>query len=132
MSTPLIGRNAVIQYSSGTAVTIGYATGVTCGIKADLIKEFALGSQQAAILAQGNQSYSVECDMMYIDNTYSSLVIAGAPVDMIIGLAGTATGKVKITIKNVVFTAFDFKADQKGIITGKVSGEGNQFLTGTF
>jgi hypothetical protein len=129
MSTPLVGRNAVIQMG-GT--TIGFATGFGCDIAVDLIKEFKMGSDKAAILASGNKHFKVSCDMMYIDNTYATQVYNGTPVDFIIAPAGTATTKPKITIKNVVLNAFNFKADQKGIVTGKVTGEGTDFQTGTF
>jgi hypothetical protein len=128
-STPIIGRLAVIQMG-GT--TIGYATGITTDITADLIKEFQLGSDKAAILASGNKSFKVGCDMMYIDNTYASQVLSGTAVDFIIAPAGTSVGNPKITIKNVVLNAFNFKADQKGIVTGKVSGEGTDWQAGTF
>jgi hypothetical protein len=127
---PIIGRLAVVQMG-GT--TIGFATGVTTDVQADLIKEFQLGSDRAAVLASGNKSFKIGVDMMYIDNTYASQVLSGTPVDFIIAPAGTtAAGYPKITVKNVVLNAFNFKADQKGIVTGKVSGEGNDWQAGTW
>ncbi len=36
MSTPLIGRNGVIQASAGSAVTIGFVQGFTDEMTADL------------------------------------------------------------------------------------------------
>ena len=131
-TTPIVGRTAVIQYSAGTAVTIGYATGVTADIAVDLIKEFALGSDKASILAAGNKSFKVAVDKMYIDNTYATLVYAGAPVDFIFAPAGTATGYPKVTIKNVVLIAHNLKVDQKGVVAEKVSGEGNDYVIASF
>jgi hypothetical protein len=129
-TNPLIGRNAVIQMGG---VTIGFAQGMTTDINADLIKEFQLGSDKAAILASGNKHFKISCDMMYIDNTYASQVLSGTPVDFIIAPGGTTnTGYPKTTVKNVVLTVFSFKADQKGIVTGKVSGEGSDWQAGTF
>ena len=129
MSTPLIGRNAVIQMG---ATTIGFATGFTSNISVDLIKEYAMGSDKASVLSAGNKSFKVSCDKMYIDNTYASQVLGGVAVDFVIAPAGTTIGKPKITIKNVVLTVWDWKADQKGIVSEKVSGEGNDFVVGTF
>jgi hypothetical protein len=129
MSTPVIGRNAVIQMS-GT--TIGYATGVTSDVNVDKIEDFALLSDKAAILAAGNKHFKVACDKLWIDSTYVNQVIGGTAVDVIIGPAGTTTGKIKWTIKNVVFLVWSFKADQKGIVSEKVSGEGNDFQVSTF
>jgi hypothetical protein len=39
---------------------------------------------------------------------------------------------VKYTIKNVILEVMDFKADQKGIVTEKISGIGNDFVIGTY
>jgi len=128
-ATPIIGRNAVV-YMGATA--IGYATGVTSSLGADLIKEFAMGSDRAAILASGNKSFKIACDKLYVDNTYLSQVLGGTAVDFIIAPAGTTTGKPKITIKNVVLNVWDFKAEEKGVISEKVSGEGNDLQVGTY
>jgi hypothetical protein len=128
-TNPIIGRLAVVTMGG---VTIGYAQGVTTDINADLIKEYQLGSDKAAILASGNKSFKLSVDMMYIDNTYASQVLAGTAVDFVIYPGGTTnTGYPKITIKNVILNAFSFKADQKGIMTGKVTGEGNDWQAGT-
>jgi hypothetical protein len=127
---PIVGRLAVIQMG-GT--TIGFATGFTTGILADKIEEFALNSDKAAILASGNKHFKLTCDMMYIDNTYASAVLAGTPLDFVLAPAGTTnTGYPKITVKNVVLDAFNFKADQKGIVTGQITGSGNDWVPGTF
>lgn len=128
-ATPIIGRNAVILMG---VTAIGYATGVSSSINIDLIKEFGLGSDKAKVLSAGNKHFKLSCDKMYIDNTYATAVLAGTAVDFIIAPAGTATGKPKITIKNVVLTVWDWKADQKGIVTEKVSGEGNDFIISTY
>jgi hypothetical protein len=126
---PIVGRLAVVQMG-GT--TIGFGTGVTTNIAADLLKDYAWGSDKPAILASGNKSFKISCDMMYIDNTYASQVISGSPVDFAIAPAGTSAGNPKITVKNVVLNAFDFTEQQKGIATGKVSGEGNDWQPGTW
>lgn len=130
--TPIIGRNAVVEYSSGSAIVIGYAQGCTVDITQDLVKEFALGSNKASILNAGNQTYKIGVDKMWIDGTYASLVLAGAPVDFIFAPAGTSSGKVKLTVKNVILTAHNTEVDQKGIVSEKVSGGGNNYIVGTF
>jgi hypothetical protein len=127
-----VGRNAVIEYSAGSAVVIGYAQGCNVDIAQELVKEYKLGSNQAAILAAGNQSYKVTANKMYIDETYATLVLNGAPVDFIFAPAGTKSGNPKITVKNVILTAHSTKVDQKGIVSESVSGEGNNYLTSTF
>ena len=127
---PVIGRLAVIQMN---AVTIGFATGITTDITADKIEEYALQSDKPAILASGNKHFKIGADMMYIDNTYASQVLAGTPLDFIIAPAGTTnTGYPKITVKNVVLDAFNFKADQKGIVTAKITGSGTDWQPSTF
>jgi len=129
MSTPVIGRNAVIKM--GTTV-VGYATGVTSSINVDKIEDFVLNSDKAAILAAGNKHFKISVDKMWVDNTYATQILTGTAVDFEIGPAGTTTGKVKYTIKNVILEVMDFKADQKGIVTEKISGIGNDFVIGTY
>jgi hypothetical protein len=132
MSTPLIGRNAVIQASAGTAVTIGFAIGFTDEADADLIKEFALGSDHAAILAAGNKHFKFNIDKMFIDKTYQQYVYGGTNVDIIIAPQGTSTGNQKWTYKSCVLTQSQMKVDQKGIIAEKVVGEATDVQISTF
>jgi hypothetical protein len=131
-TVPVIGRNAVIEYSSGSAVVIGYAQGCTVDMTQELIKEFALGSNKATILKGGNQTYKIGVDRLYIDETYANLVLNGTPVDFIFTPTGTTAGYIKITVKNVILTAHNTKIDQKGVVAEKVSGEGNNYIVSNF
>ena|SRR5271157_2848244 len=132
MSTPLIGRNGVIQMSAGSAVTIGFVQGFTDEITVDLIKEFQINSDKAAVLAAGNKHFKFSIDKMYIIKTYQQYVYGGTNVDVIIGPAGTTTGAEKYTYKSCVFTAWSMKVDQKGIVSEKVAGEANDVIISTF
>jgi hypothetical protein len=134
-TTPLIGRNAVIQVnSSGTATTIGYARDVSAGLDQDLIKEYCLGQQNPAILAAGLQSYPISCGKMFIDASYLNLVSAGTGCIMILAPAGTVTGQgnPKITFNNVIFKSWKLKWDQKGIVLEDIAGEGQGIQVGTW
>ena len=132
MSTPLVGRNGVIQASAGSAVTIGFVQGFTDELSVDLIKEFQLTSDKAAILAAGNKHFKFSIDKMYIDKTYQQYVYGGTTVDIIIGPAGTSTGKEKYTYKSCIFTAWSMKVDQKGIVSEKFAGEASDIVITTF
>lgn len=99
---------------------------------ADLIKEFQLNSDKAAVLAAGNKHFKIAVDRMYIDNTYASIMYGNQVVDFVIGPAGSSTGNPKITIKNVVMIAHNIKVDQKGIVGEKITGEGNDRIVATF
>jgi DhnA family fructose-bisphosphate aldolase class Ia len=133
MPGPFIGRNAVIQVnSSGTATTIGYAQNVTAELSQDLIKEYCLGQQNPAILAAGLQSYKVSCSRMFIDPSYLQMVSAGTGVIFILAPGGTATGSPKITLNNVVLSAWKLKWDQKGIVIEDFNGEGQSIQVGNF
>jgi hypothetical protein len=114
------------------ASAIGYATGVTSNLSADLIKEYIMGSDKPTVLSSGNKTIKITCDKLYIDNTYLTQVLGGTAVDFVIGPAGTSSGKPKITIKNVVLNVWDFKAEQKGVVSEKVSGEGDDIQAGTY
>ncbi|MEM1558183.1 MAG: hypothetical protein QXG12_06285 [Thermoproteota archaeon] len=128
MSTPVIGRNAVVK--KGTT-EIGYATGVRCSIDVDLIKEFKIGSDKPAVLESGNKSFRVTVDKMYIDNTYATDVLNGTKVSIEIQPAGAGTGKPKITISNVVFTSWELTIDQDGVVMESVEGEGDTLALAT-
>jgi hypothetical protein len=128
MSTPLLGRNAVVL--KGTQ-EIGYATGIRATIDVDLIKAFKLGSDKPAVLESGNKSFTVRIDKMYIDNAYATDVLNGAKVTIEVRPQGTGTGKPKITISNVVLTGWDLTIDQDGIIMESVEGEGDSLAFGT-
>jgi hypothetical protein len=132
MVSPLVGRNGVIQMSAGTAVTIGFVQGLTDEMTADLIKEFVLQSDKAAILTAGNKHFKFTVDKMYIDKTYQQYVYGGTNVDIIIGPAGTSTGNEKYTYKSCTFTAWSMKVDQKGIVSEKVAGEAMDIVVTTF
>ena len=128
MSTPIVGRNGIVK-KAGTA--IGYAKGVSVSIGVDLIKEYAMNSNKPALLEDGNQSYKVSVESMYVDNTYATVVLTGDAVDIELDPAGTGTGKPKVTVKNVVFTSW--KLDQKlnGVVMQSMEGEGDDLQLGT-
>jgi hypothetical protein len=133
MSTPLIGRNATIQYvSGGTATVIGYAQGVTEDFNADMIQEYQLNSDKAAILQAGNKHFKIGVNRMYIDNTFGNVIYGNQLVDFVIGPAGSSTGNPKVTIKNVVLLTRNITYDQKGVVLEKITGEGNDRLVGVF
>ncbi len=128
MSTPIVGRNGVVK-KAGTA--IGYAKGVSVSISVELIKDNAMESNKPAILEDGNQSYKVTVESMYVDNTYASLVLAGEPVDIELDPAGNAVGKPKLTVKNVVFTNWKLDQKQTGVVMQSMDGEGDNLEPAT-
>jgi sporulation protein YlmC with PRC-barrel domain len=128
-ATPLIGRFAVVTMG-GTV--IGLAQNIAADINADLIKEFALGSDKPLIIASGNKHFKIKVDKMYIDGTYATQLLNGTAADFVITPQGTTfTGKPKYTLKNVVLITYNYKNDQKGIILESVSGEGTDWQVGT-
>lgn len=128
MSTPLIGRNAVIK--KGTA-DIGYCTGVRVALDVDLIKAYRIGSDTPAVLTAGNKTFRVSIEKMYIDNAYAADVLNGTAVTIEIQPAGTGTGKPKITLSNVVFNSWELTIDQDGVIMESVEGEGTSIAFAT-
>lgn len=126
----MIGRTAVVLYGA-TPTEIGYAQGCTVEVGSDLIKEYKLGSDKPAILDDGNKSYRVTVDKMYIDKTYAELLTAGSPVDLEIRPAGTGVGKEKIVIDDVVFSRWRMTARQAGVILEGLEGEGINITIGT-
>lgn len=128
MSTPIVGRNGVVK-KAGTA--IGYAKGVSVSIGVELVKDYALNSNKPAIVEDGNQSYKVSVESMYVDNTYATVVLTGDPVDIELDPAGAGTGKPKLTVKNVVFTSWKLDQKQTGVVMQSMEGEGDDLQLGT-
>ena len=128
MSSPLLGRSAVIQIDS---VDVGYAKGVTVGIDVDLIKDYKIGSDTPAVIESGNKSFSVSIEKMYIDKTYAEDVLNGTKISVVVRPAGTGSGKEEITISNVVLNSWELTIEQDGIILESVSGEGDSITFST-
>ena len=127
MSTPIVGRNGVVK-KGGTA--IGYAKGVSISIGVDLIKDYSMDSNKPAIVEDGNQSYKVSVESMYVDNSYATVVLTGDAVDIELDPAGPGTGKPKVTVKNVVFTSWKLDQKQNGVVMQSMEGEGDDLELG--
>ena len=54
------------------------------------------------------------------------------PVTIIWGPQGSTTGNPKVTLTNVVLTAYSVKNGQKGTIANDISGEAQSVASGTF
>ncbi len=128
MSTPIVGRKGVVK-KAGTA--IGYAKGVSVSIGVELIKDYSMDSNKPAIVEDGNQSYKVSVESMYIDNSYAQIVLAGDPVDIELDPAGATAGKPNVTVKNVVFTSWKLDQKQTGVVMQSMDGEGDDLQLGT-
>lgn len=128
MSSPVVGRNAVIQKDGAD---IGYAVGVTIGIDVDLVKEYAIGSDTPVVLESGNKSFTVSIEKMYVDNAYAEDVLSGSKVSIVVQPAGVGSGKPTITISNVVFTSWELSIEQDGVVMESVEGEGESITFGT-
>jgi hypothetical protein len=131
MSTPLIGRTAVIK--KGTT-EIGFCKSVSVSIDADLIKEYFIGGtnpDRPAFVASGNKSFKVSIEKAFIDNAYATDVLNGTAVTIEVLPQGTGTGKPKITLSNVIFNSWELSVEQDGIIMESVEGEGQSIEFGT-
>jgi len=125
---PFLGRNAVVLKD---ATEIGYCEGVTVGIDADLIKEYALGDDKPQVLESGNKSFTVDIDHMYIDNAFANDVLNGTAVAIEVRPEGTGTGKPKITVNDVILNSWELSIEQDGVEMESVSGEGKSLTFGT-
>lgn len=128
MSTPIVGRNAVVKKDNED---IGYATGVRATIDADLVKAYKIGSDKPVVLESGNKTFRITIDKMYIDNAFAQDVISGSKVTIVIQPAGSGSGKPQITLSNVVFTGWELTVDQDGVVMESVEGEGDSITLGT-
>jgi hypothetical protein len=132
-STPVLSRNAVVQVAT---VAIGFLTDFTMDIKAEAIKEYVCQpAATPAVLLSGNQTNTFKASALFVPSTYATLladVLAGTLVTIIWGPQGTTTGNPKITLTNVVLTAYSVKNGQKGTIANDISGEAQTVASGVF
>lgn len=128
MSSPLLGRNAVIK--KGTQ-TIGFCQIVDIDADADVVKAYTLGSDKPAILESGNKTFKVRVTKLWIDHAHLSDLLSGTKVTIEVQPAGTGAGKPKITLSNVVFTGWSYSNPQDDIIEETIEGEGMDITAGT-
>jgi len=132
-TTPILSRNAVVQVG-GTAV--GFLTDFSMDVKAEMIKEYVCQSTPtAAFVASGNQSNTFKASALFVPSAYATLlndVLNGTLVTVIWAPQGTTTGNPKITLSNIVLTAYSVKNGQKGTIANDISGEAQTVTQGTF
>lgn len=102
-------------------------------IDSPLIKKYKFGSSTPALLAQGNQTFAVHIDKMYIDNTYMTLAANQTIVATIIfyPTGTTSAGDAKITLNNVKFNAAQVSGDAEGVVMEGLDGEGDSITPGT-
>ncbi len=132
-TTPILSRNAVVQLT-GTA--IGYLTDFTMDVKAEMVKEYVCQTTpQPAFTASGNQSYTFKASALFVPANYAAMltdVLNGTMVTIIWGPQGSTTGNPKVTLTNVVLTAYSVKNGQKGTIANDIAGEAQSVASGTF
>lgn len=128
MSMPIIGRRAVIKRDTAT---IGYATGVTVSIDAELIKMYAIGDDKPVILESGNKSFKVSIEKMYIDNTYAQDIVNGSKITIEILPDGVGIGKPRITLSNVILSSWELTIEQDGVIMESIEGEASAITLST-
>ena len=132
MSTnPSLGRTAVLKIGTQS---IGYCKNITVSIDADLIKDYFINAttpDQPAFIASGNKSFKVSIERAWIDTTYANNITQGTALTVEVYPQGTATGKPKITLSNVIFTSYEMTITQDGIIMESMEGEGSSITIGT-
>ena len=95
-TTPVLSRNAVVQVG-GSA--IGFLTGFTMDVKAEMIKEYVCalgGSPSPAFTESGNQSYTFKASALYVPANYAALltdVLNGTQVTVIWGPQAPLRGR---------------------------------------
>lgn len=125
MSTPTKSLDATIQLDS---TNIGYAKNVKLGANGNLIKEYTLESNKPKVLEQGNLSFPVSIEKLFVDSTHVTQVLNGSKVDLKLTPSDSS---VTYTAKNVIFNSWELTVVQEGIIAEKVSGEGDDLTVTT-
>jgi hypothetical protein len=126
-----VGMNGVVQVNT---VAVANLKNATFSIKNDNVEEFVCNGQiTPALLAATNQHCEIKAEQLWTDDAL--LTLAQTPstaVTIIIGPAGTTSGKPKYTFTNVVITQLDLKWDQKSAVSNNFSAKGILSAVGTF
>ncbi len=116
-TTPTYAKEASVKISGSEH---GYTKGIKIGVSSTLVKEYSKDSSDPALLKQGNRSYPISIDSLFIDSSKLNLVLAGAPVDLDV----TPDGGLKYTVDDVVLNNWELSMTDPGGLLQKVSGEG--------
>ena len=120
MSAPVLGRNARL-YKDGTV--IGYGKNIRVKAAAELIKEYSMDALTPCIVAPGKQSFSWECDRLYINGAWMTLLLAGTEFTIVFQPAGSYTSVPYEHWDEWVVLNVERTAGETGGVLEKVSGE---------
>ena len=123
-TTPTYAKEAEVKLG---ATSHGYAKSVKIGVSASIVKEYSLDSQDPALLKQGNRSYPVSIESLFIDSSKANLVLAGEPVDLDV----TPDGGLKYTVDDVVLSDWELEVTDGGALLQNVRGEGASITIAT-
>ena len=123
-TTPTYAKEAEVKLG---ATSHGYAKSIKIGVAATLVKDYSLDSQDPALLKQGNRSYPVSIESLFIDSSKANLVLAGEPVDLDV----TPDGGSKYTVDDVVLSDWELEVTDGGALLQNVRGEGASITIAT-
>ena len=127
---------AVIN-SSGVVTSFTVLTGGSGYTSVPTVTLSAPPGPMPSFMDTGNQSITFKASALYVPSLYATLlndVLNGTVVTVIWGPQGTSSGSgtPKITLSNVVLTAYSVKNGQKGTIANDISGEAQSMAISTF
>ena len=123
-TNPTYAKEAEVKLNS---TAHGYAKSIKIGVAATLVKDYSLDSQDPALLKQGNRSYPVSIESLFIDSSKANLVLAGEPVDLDV----TPDGGLKYTVDDVVLSDWELEVTDGGALLQNVRGEGASITIAT-
>lgn len=128
-SLPAIGCTARLFKS---AVEQAYCKGVSAGVKAELIKQYVIGTKDPKMIKRGHVSYSIKIDTMLTDYAFLTNVLGGTTCTIIVYPGdGTKTGEAKLTFSNMRLNDWELTITEDGPVLESVSGEAEGMTTGS-
>lgn len=118
--TATIGRNAKV-YVGASIVTLVH--NVTAGAAAVVDKEYTMDSPLPALLTSGNQSFTWSAEMLYIDNSLLTKLLAGTTFTLSFFKTTSPDATPYEVWTGCIVTKWDKKAAMTGALLVTVSGE---------
>jgi hypothetical protein len=123
VQTPQIGRLSAITVNG---IDIAYHKNATISISTNIVKEYCVGAlptaQWPAAAAAGNNDGSISTENLFVDSTFSDLLVAGQQVSVIDYPFGKVTGKLMTTYQCYI-SSVEVVQEQEGIIQCNVEFE---------
>ncbi|MEM3646562.1 MAG: hypothetical protein QW334_00255 [Thermofilum sp.] len=123
-----LGRNAVIMKGD---TAIAYAESYDWAAEADIIKIYAGGSLDPAILEYGNKTYTITLNRAVVSQSFWSDLSSGTKLTLKIRPHGSGAGKMEFTFSDCVIRSVSGASRLNDVVRERIVVEAKGMTVGT-